>query len=54
MKGSKRERWVKDGVKTSCKMFKKKWNRKVRHTKSSYSNNTYKKLAGCSKWIYIP
>lgn len=44
-KGSKRDRWYKDGIKISRKCFKKIWNRKVRKNKDDMSNGEYKKIA---------
>ena len=54
MKGSKRNRWLKDGLKTSRHWYKKMWNRRVRHCKVTYSNCDYKRLAGVSQWVGIP
>lgn len=46
-KGSKRDRWLKDGIKQSKKVYKKIMNRKVRNTDPSGLNNCgYKKLLG--------
>ena len=53
MKGSKRNRWLKDGVKESKKHFKALWNRWVRHS-SSLCGSTYKKIAGKAMWAYVP
>lgn len=44
MKGSKRNCWLKDGMKTSKKWNKKIWNRKVRHSDVSDGGN-YRKIA---------
>lgn len=54
MKGSKRDRWLKDGIKTSRKWLKSTWNRKTRHSKISYSNCSYKKIVGQAMWIAVP
>lgn len=53
MKGSKRNRWAKDGEKTSRKWLKHVWNKKIRH-KKLYDNCYYKRYAGVSMWIGIP
>ena len=52
MKGSKHKWWIKDGEKTSKKMFKKLWNKKIRH-KELYDNSHYKMYAGESMMVYI-
>lgn len=54
MKGSKRDRWLKDGVKESRKHFKKIWNRKVRRYKNDLKNSEYKRLSGVTAYEYVP
>lgn len=44
-KGSKYKSWLKEGIKVSKKLYKKLWNRKVRHAKNLVSGSMYKKLA---------
>ena len=44
-KGSKRNRWLKDGIKKSRKVMKKHWNRKVRNSERYFSHSGYRKLA---------
>ena len=44
-KGSKRDRWLKDGIKESRKVNKKSWNNKVRSTSDVASGCAFKKLA---------
>ncbi len=50
MKGSKRDRWFKDGLKVSRRWYKKLWNRRVRHSRFSKDGGYYKRLAGESMW----
>lgn len=50
MKGSKRHRWLKDGIKTSRKWYKHTWNRKSRYNNNLANGSFYKKLAKCSMW----
>lgn len=50
MKGSKRDRWLKDGLKTSRKWNKKMWNRRARHNANLRDGNFYKRLAKESAW----
>ena len=50
MKGSKRDRWLKDGIKTSRRWYKKTWNRKARHNRNLSNGNFYKRLAKESAW----
>lgn len=38
-KGSKRNRWLKDGIKASKKAMKKIWNHKVRNADNELMNN---------------
>lgn len=54
MKGSKRDRWVKDGMRDSKKFQKKFWKRSARHCKDLANHNFYRRLSGCSAWKYIP
>lgn len=58
MKGSKRDRWLKDGVKESRKHFKAQWNRRVRYSgnlcDSTLCSSAYKKIAGKAMWVYVP
>ena len=49
MKGSKRDRWYKEGIKTSKRWYKKIWNRKVRHIDVS-DNNGYRRIAKDQMW----
>ena len=54
MKGSKRDRWLKDGVRESKKHFKSLWNRRVRYS-SKICGSTYKKIAGRKAMLmYVP
>ena len=54
MKGSKRDRWLKDGVRESKKHFKALWNRRVRYS-SKICGSTYKKIAGRKAMLmYVP
>lgn len=50
MKGSKRNRWLKDGVKMSRRLNKKMWVRKARRTKDLHSGSYYKRLAGVTMY----
>lgn len=50
MKGSKRDRWLKDGLKVSRRWHKKLWNRRVRHSRVLKDGSYYKRLAGESVW----
>ena len=54
MKGSKRDRWLKDGVKETQKHFKALWNRRVRYSGSTLCGSAYKKIAGKAMWVYVP
>ena len=50
MKGSKRNRWLKDGIKVSRRFHKKTWVRKARHAKDLRSGGFYKRLAGVTMY----
>lgn len=50
MKGSKRNRWLKDGMKVSRRLNKKMWVRRVRRTKDLHSGGYYKRLAGVTMY----
>lgn len=54
MKGSKRDRWLKDGIKVSRHWYKKMWNRRARHNKNLRDGSFYKRLAKESAWEGIP
>lgn len=54
VKGSKKDRWLKDGIKESKKHYKKLWNRRVRHTKETLANNEYRKLGSAEMYNYVP
>lgn len=47
-KGSKRNRWLKDGIKESRKVNKRIWNTKVRNNSEALCGCTYKKIAKAS------
>ena len=49
-KGSRRNRWLKDGERVSRKWYKRMWNRRVRHCKDLGAGSHYKRLAGESAW----
>lgn len=54
-KGSKRDRWYKDGIKLGQKMSKKHTNKIVRQSTKDISNGCdYKKVVGCEPYNYIP
>jgi len=53
MKGSKKDRWLKDGIKESKKHYKKLWNRRVRHSKEELANNEYRKLGSQEMYNYV-
>ena len=54
-KGSKRNRWCKDGIKVSRAMWKKYLSRKVRRYNKALSNgNYYKKIDSGKLYDYIP
>ena len=50
MKGSKRDRWLKDGLKVSRRWYKKMWNRRTRHNGNLRDGSFYKRLAKESAW----
>ena len=50
MKGSKRNRWLKDGMKVSRCLNKKMWVRKAGHAKDLRSGGYYKRLAGVTMY----
>ena len=54
VKGSKKDRWLKDGIKESKKHYKKLWNRRVRHAKEALANNGYRKLGSAEIYNYVP
>jgi hypothetical protein len=54
MKGSKRNLWLKQGMKKSLKKVKKITNRKARRLKNLIQHNEYRKLAKKECWKYIP
>lgn len=54
MKGSKRNLWLKQGIKKSLKEAKKITNRKARRLKNLIQHNEYRKLAKEEGWKYIP
>ena len=54
MKGSKRNRWLKDGLKVSRHWYKKMWNRRARHCETTYAHCDYKRLASVSQLVGIP
>ena len=54
MKGSKRGRWYKDGIKASRKTYKNIWNRKVRRsTDVPLTGSTFKKIKGYEEFDFI-
>ncbi len=53
-KGSKRYKWLKEGIKDSKKVYKNVWNRKVRHFNKSFIRCEYKKIAKDSIYAYVP
>ena len=54
-KGSKRNRWCKDGIKVSRAMWKKYLSRKVRRCNKALSNGSYYKKVDSDKlYNYIP
>ena len=54
MKGSKRDRWLKDGMRDTKKFMKKYWTRAARHNKDLANHNYYRRLSGESAWKYVP
>lgn len=52
-KGSKRERWLKDGIRESRKVMKKYWNRRVRNSKKRFNHASYRKLAKDSAYCMV-
>ena len=53
-KGSKKDRWLKDGMKQSKKGMKKWWNKKVRNTDNLPCNGSYKKLSKDTAYCRVP
>jgi hypothetical protein len=54
LKGSKRNRWLKDGMKVSKKYMKSVWNRQTRRKSMILPNdNMYKKLKAESAYISV-
>ncbi len=52
-KGSKRYKWLKEGIKDSRKVYKHVWNRKIRHSNKAYKNCEYKRIARDSIYAYV-
>lgn len=57
MKGSKRNLWLKNGIKESKKLFKAQMNRRVRHSSNlcgTLRGSAYKKILGKAIFLYVP
>lgn len=52
-KGSKRKKWLKDGMTASKKHYKPIWNRKIRHAKCKYCHCEYKRIAKDSIYTFV-
>ena len=56
MKGSKRHRWLKDGIKDSKKHYKHRWDKQLRnrYDNEALNNGAYRKIAGKAIYDYVP